>query len=78
MDFDSLTRAQRRTLGLIAINQDGGHHPKVLKALMDKGLIVESTVTLPGRFPVKIKRYGMDIGAHIAWCEWCARHARGE
>jgi hypothetical protein len=78
LDMAALTGAQRRVLGLVAINEDGGHHPKVLAALEAKGLIVGHEVTLPGRLPGTIIRWEMPIGVHIQWCEWCAQQADEE
>lgn len=72
IDFDALTKAQQRVLGLVALNEDGGCHPVPLAALCKKGLIEEYTETLRGTFPVQIKRYRMPIHVHIQWCAWCA------
>ncbi len=71
-DPASLTEREREVLGQIAIGQDGGHPPAVLTALERKGAIIAYTATLPGRFPVQIKRYELPLPVHIAWCAWCS------
>jgi hypothetical protein len=72
IDFTGLTGAQERVLGLIAMNEDGGHHPKVLAALVKRGLIEEYEETLGGGLPMRIKRYRMPLHVHIQWCQWCS------
>lgn len=37
--LDRLPAAQREVLGWIACNEDSGHPPRVLKALLAKGLL---------------------------------------
>lgn len=74
MDFNKLTKAQRRVLGLIAINQDEGHHPRTLEALLKKGLIRRTAQILPGPLPVRVYIYYVPIHVHIAWCQWCCDH----
>jgi hypothetical protein len=76
--IDGLTPAQERALGLIAIGLDGCLHPKPVAALLAKGLIEESTETLPGRFPVKVKRYEVPLHVHVVWCQWCSDHVTAE
>ncbi len=72
LDMDALTEAQRTVLGNIAIGFDGGHDPRTLLALAERGLIVGYRQTLPGRPPVEVTRWEVPIGVHIAWAEWCA------
>jgi hypothetical protein len=73
IDFDALTEKQRDLLGHIAM-LGGSGHPRTIESLLKRGLIEEYSETLPGRFPVVIKRYTMPIWVHIQWCEWCSRH----
>jgi hypothetical protein len=72
LDMAALTPAQRDVLGLIAINQDAGHHPATLAALAQRGLIVGYRQTLPGFPPVEITRWEVPVDVHIQWAEWCA------
>jgi len=68
----ALTVRQREVLGAIAVGQDNGHHPKVLAALEEQGLIVGYPEVLPGYPPVTITRWEVPVAVHIRWCEWCA------
>jgi hypothetical protein len=76
--FDVLTDKQRDVLGAIAINQDGGHHPKTLAALRKFGLISRREEFKGGWFPMTVVRYDVPVDIHIAWCEWCSEHLTGE
>lgn len=76
--IEGLTEKQREVLGMIAMNQDGGHHPRTMEALMKRGLIEQYDEILGGRFPVRIKRYALPIYVHIAWCEWCSVNVSDE
>lgn len=70
-----LTEPQRDVLGQIATNNDGGHHPRTIAALLKKELIKETeSERLPGRFPLWIKHYYTPLHVHIAWCEWCSKN----
>jgi hypothetical protein len=72
-DIAALTERQRDVLGFIAINEDAGHHPATLRALVRKGLIEEREQRLPGPgLPVYVKRYMTPTAAHVAWCAWCS------
>lgn len=68
----TLTKRQQEVLGAIAMNEDGGHHPKTLKVPLEKGLIEATTEILPGRLPVHITRYHTPIHVHIAYCDWAS------
>lgn len=70
--INRLSLRQQEVLGLICINMDGGHHPKTLNVLKEKGLITSSPQTLGGRFPVVIQRHRATTAAHLAWCQWCS------
>jgi hypothetical protein len=78
--FDTLNDKQRTVLGMIAINQDGGHHPATLKCLEDLGLIEPyNDEFLISRFGImKVKRYLVPLPVHINWCEWCAENCPEE
>lgn len=78
LDMAALTPRQRDVLGLIAINEDGGHHPAVLAALATRGLIVPYREVLPGQPPVEVVRWTVPIHIHIQWCEWCSQQAGEE
>lgn len=69
----SLTVAQKRVLGCVAINQDQFHHPKVLKALEDRGLILGHDRVLGGGVPVRVREYHVPQPLHMFWCAYCAR-----
>jgi hypothetical protein len=76
--IEALTPAQENALGHIAIGLDGMIHPRVVKALLAKGLIEEGTETLPGRVPVVVKRYAVPLHVHVVWCQWCSDHVTEE
>ncbi len=70
-----LTVKQKNVMGMVAMNRDGGHHPKTLAVLVERGLIDEYDERLGGRgerFPITIKRYEMPIHVHIPFCRWCS------
>lgn len=71
--FEGLNAKQTEALGLIAIGQDSGHHPRTLEALVRRGFIVERKETLRGRFPVVISRYSVPFDVHYRWCQWCGK-----
>ena len=72
--FPGLTAAQRRVFEAIAVNDDGGHHPKTLRVLLKRRLIVaaeeEDHRSWP---PMLITRYHVPLPIHIEWCAWCDR-----
>jgi hypothetical protein len=70
--MDSLTERQREVLSAIAINQDGGHDPQILRALAERELIFGYREKLPGWPPVEVVRWEMPVWAHIEWARWCA------
>ena len=72
--IDTLTPKQREMLDRINVGMDERLHPRVVEALMKKGLIEQREETLGGRFPVRIKRYSTNAQVSLAWCEWCAAH----
>lgn len=74
LDFDRLTDRQREVLSLIAVNQDGGHHSRVLKYLLAKKLIEEVVQEEKDRMGTfRIRRYVVPLPIHIAWCEYCSQ-----
>ena len=76
-NFEGLNNKQQQVFSMIAINQDGGHHPKVVSSLLRNGF-VEATEEIVGFPPVAVKRYFVPIPVHIRWCEWCSEHCAGE
>ena len=78
--FDRLAEYQRGVLGLIAIGQDGGHHPSTLKALERRGLIVGhfQRLGVGTSVEVVVQRWEVPIPVHIVWCQWCSIHAPNE
>lgn len=77
--FDRLPARQRDVLGLVAIGQDGGHHPATLRALERRGLIVgyREHRRLDG-LPLLVQRWEVPIPVHVVWCAWCSIHAPAE
>jgi hypothetical protein len=73
--FRDLPKAQSFVFEQIAINNDAGHHPATLKALMKKGLI-EETRERQGAF--SIFRYHVPIPIHMEWCNWCSKQPGNE
>lgn len=70
--FVGLTKSQDAVFAQICVGNDTCHHPKTLKALEAKGMIVGVTEQLPGWPPVTVKRYSVPIAWHAAWCQWCS------
>ena len=75
-DIARLPKRQQDVLSLICINEDEGHHPATLQALLRRGLIEEyedrlAGVTEPVLLAVRVKHYRAPIAVHIAWCAWC-------
>jgi len=70
--FRGLPKRQSEVFEQIAIGNDGGHHPKVLQALLDKGLIERGEQQLGGWPPMTVYRYWVPIPIHMEWCEWCS------
>lgn len=67
-----LTAKQLDALGQIALGNDGGHHPKTLKALQERGLIERHAVRAVGeRLPFYDIHYSVPIPIHMQWCAWC-------
>lgn len=71
-DIRKLPKKQRDVLGHICINQDGGHHQATLAALEKRGLIASYDEERGGHPPMTVKRWGVPIDVHMAWCEWCS------
>ena len=83
--FRNLSQYQSDVFELIAINQDGGHHPRTLEVLEKKGLITKHEVQTYGkgnspidRIPMIIYRYSVPLAVHMEWCEWCAEQPEVE
>lgn len=78
--FDTLTEKERKVLGLIAINQDGGHSPVILIKLLKLGLIESHRDPfLTRRFGLRnVNRYRMPMPIHLNWCEWCSENITEE
>ena len=74
----ALKPRQRDVLGCIAMNDDGGHHPRTLQVLEAKELIESYSDILPGRFSVKVTRYRVPIHVHLAYCQWASEHEHDE
>jgi len=69
VNFRNLPDAQAQVFEQIAVNNDAGHHPATVKALLKKGLI-EQTGERQGLLTVF--RYHVPMPIHIEWCQWCA------
>jgi hypothetical protein len=78
VDFATLTPAQQRAAGNVAINQDLGENPRVLARLEELGVLTSYDESQGGHPPLVVKRYAMPIPVHMAWCEWCARQPESE
>lgn len=73
--FNRLSETQLQVLAMIAMNQDCGHHPRTIKSLLDKGLIVSyDEITNWGH----LKRFNMPIDVHVHWCAWCSENYKEE
>ena len=66
------TKQQQGVLGEICTGNGTGHHPKTIKNLLEKRLIVEIQQRAGGFPPMTITRYSYNgLGVHTAWCRWC-------
>jgi hypothetical protein len=70
--IQTLTPHQQHVLGCIAMNEDGGLHPRTVQALLTQGLIEATTETLGGRWPVTVTRYHTPVFVHLAYCAWAS------
>lgn len=82
--FLNLSKAQERALSLIAINMHPFAHPKTIKVLLDKGLIVKHERTIYGkgnspidRIPMGTNDYEVPLPVHYEWCKWCSENKGG-
>ena len=73
--FSKLTETQRYVLGMCAISQDAGHHPRTLESLVKKGMLVARQENRDGH---RVLRYDVPIGVHIIWCQWCSENVKKE
>lgn len=65
----------------IAVNEDTGHHPRILKQLVERGLIEPREETVAGPFrgtTIAVTRYSVPMPVHMAWCAWCAENVTDE
>jgi hypothetical protein len=70
--FMGLTPKQTEVLGHIAMNNDRGHHPATLTALLNRCLIERHEVRAPNeRLPFYDVHYTVPLGVHMAYCQWC-------
>jgi hypothetical protein len=76
--MDELTERQREVFGQICIGQDGGHHPRTLAALAERGLIDSYRELWDGRPPVEIVRWYVPVPVHMEWARWCAEQPDGD
>ena len=67
--FRNLPQAQAAVFEQIAVNNDGGHNPNTIKALLRKGLIAQ---TEERSGPFVTFRYYVPIPIHMEWCRWCS------
>ena len=70
--WSKLPKKQLEVFQHIATGMDGCHHPRTLKALEDKGLIVATKRVMGGTFPVTITFYSVPYAIHYDWCQWCS------
>lgn len=71
--FSNLNQTELDVLGLIAMDIDQGHDPRIIESLLDKGLIEKKSYEMKGFPPVLITNLIMPIHVHIAWCQWCSK-----
>lgn len=84
-DIAKLTATQQDVLGQIACGFDASHHPRVIKALLAKGLIEATERRIYGsgntamdRIPVIMTGYNVPLPVHIAWAEWASEQPEEE
>lgn len=72
--FRNLSAAQQSAFEQIASGWSGGSefHPRTMKALEDKGLVVGSDFVSRDHWPpITVRQYELTSGAHEEWCSWC-------
>jgi hypothetical protein len=70
-----MTKVQRSVFESIAVGNTPYCDPRTIKALLQKGLIVELSPKTIGRDrfgPIQIPQYEVPIAHHMVWCEWCS------
>jgi hypothetical protein len=50
-------------------------HPRTVAKLVDRGLVTPYMIMQGG---LATRAYSVPIAVHIAWCAWCAEHARDD
>ena len=72
-----LSKRAHEVFEQIAIGNDlAGHHPRVLEALVSRGL-----EEVPGPFrgtTMTINRYDVPLRVHAEWCSWCDENVTDE
>ena len=73
-----MTKRQIEAFERIAVNIDTqrDHHPKVIKALMDRQLIQrhERVMGCVSCAPIITLEYSVPFSVHQQWCQWCAEN----
>ena len=57
------------------IKVQGKGKSKVFRELADGGMIRTETITLGGRFPMKVTEWVLTLAGNMAYCEWAAKRS---
>ncbi len=74
-----LSQNVRAVFEQIAINDDIGHPPRAIRALMERGLIIVAGRREIGRDrfgKITIPIYVVPLSVHMQWCDWCAENVK--
>jgi hypothetical protein len=73
-DFAALTKAQRRVVDAVGAGDDDvpWASKRTIARLVELGFVEEREERLPGALPIFVRRYGMPIHVHMAWCQTCS------
>jgi hypothetical protein len=70
-----MTPAQKRDFELVAINERPRGGASTIKALKERGLIVDAPRKVLGRDAlgeISISQWTIPLHIHAQWCQWCS------
>ena len=75
-----MTKAQMRAFEALAVGMPSPCAPKTIKALLDRGVLVQSGQSnfRDGLGAYSIPIYDVPFAVHRQWCEWCAENVGDE
>jgi hypothetical protein len=75
-----MTQAQMRAFEALAVGMSPGCAPKTIKALLDRGVLVQSGQQnfRDGLGAYSVPIYDVPFAVHRQWCEWCSENVEDE